>query len=206
MGSAAIRRANSSVRSRELVVGEHLADHPEAVRLLGVDRVAGEHELLRLAGAELPRVREVLEAAHAEAGAHDVGEARVLRRHDQVARPHEHEARGVHGAVHLGDRDLAQVAPALRVLEEVVPLLEHELLGALAGAAVGGRRDVRVLARHLRHLLLGAHVVARGEERTGAAEDHDADLVVGFGLEERVVEVDEELPALRVATLRDGSA
>ena len=43
--------------------------------------------------------------------------------------------------------------------------------------------------------------MARGEERTGAAEDHDADLVVGLGLEERVVEVDEEPPALRVPAL-----
>ncbi len=186
----------------ELVVGEDLADHPEPVRLVDVDRVAREHELLGLARPELPRVCEVLEAAHAEPGAHDVGKAGVLRRDDQVARPHEHEPGRVDGAVHLGDRDLAQVAPALRVLVEVVPLLEHPVLRAFAGSAIGHRRDVGVLAVHLLALLLGAHVVAGREEWARAAEDHDADLVVGLGLEERVVEVDEELPALRVATLR----
>ena len=93
VGSAAMRRANSSVRSAQLVGREHLAHHAEPVGLVDVDRVAGEHELLGLAGAELPRVREVLDAAHAEAGADDVGEARVLGADDQVARPHEHEAR-----------------------------------------------------------------------------------------------------------------
>ena len=63
-------------------------------------------------------------------------------------------------------------------------------------------RDVRVVAVHLFRLLLGAHVVAGREEGAGAAEDHDADLVVGLGLEERVVELDEQPPVLRVATLR----
>ena len=52
----------------ELVGREDLAHHAEPVRLLGVDRVAGEHQLLGLAGAELPRVREVLDAAHARGG------------------------------------------------------------------------------------------------------------------------------------------
>ena len=110
----------------ELVALEDLAHHAEAVGLVGVDRVTGEHELLGLARAELPRVREVLDAAHPEAGPDDVGEDRALGRDDQVARPHQHQARGVHAAVHLGDGDLAQVPPPQRVLEEVVPLLQHE--------------------------------------------------------------------------------
>ena len=136
-----MRRANSSVRSPSSSCREDLAHHAEAVGLLDVDRVAGEHELLGLARAELPRVREVLDAAHAEAGAHDVGEDRALGRDDEVARPHQHEAGGVHAAVHLGDGDLAQVPPPQRVLEEVVPLLQHQALGALAGAAVGRLRS-----------------------------------------------------------------
>jgi len=38
--------------------------------------------------------------------------------------------------------------------------------------------------------------VAGREQRTGAAEDDDAHLVVGLGFEERVVEVDQETAAL----------
>ena len=104
VGSAAIRRGELERALRELVVGEHLAHHAEAVRLVDVERVTGEHQLLGLARTELPRVREVLDAAHAEPGADDVGEAGVVGGDDEVARPHEHQAGRVHGAVHLGDR------------------------------------------------------------------------------------------------------
>ena len=186
----------------ELVGREDLADHPEPVRLVDVERVAGEHQLLRLARTELPRVREVLHAAHAEPGADHVGEARVLGRDDEVARPHEHQAGRVDRAVDLGDRDLAQVAPALRVLEEVVPLLEHPVLGALARAAVDRERGVRVgAARALRDRFLRAEVVARREDRARAAEDDHADGVVGLRPEERVVELHEQPAVLRVAAL-----
>ena len=193
-----MRRANSSVRSRQLVRREDLAHHAEAVGLLGVDRVAGEHQLLGLAGAELPRVREVLDAAHAEAGADDVGEDRALGRHDEVARPHQHQPGGVHAAVHLGDGDLAQVPPPQRVLEEVVPLLQVQALGALAGAAVGDRGRVRVVASQLLPHLLAADVVARREHRSVAAEDHDPHGVVGLGPQEGLVELDQHRPVLRV--------
>jgi hypothetical protein len=71
----------------QLVGREDLADHAEGVRLVGVDRVAGQQQLLRLAGAELPRVGEVLDAAHPEPGAHHVGEAGVVGGDDEVARP-----------------------------------------------------------------------------------------------------------------------
>ena len=99
VGSAAIRRANSSVRSASSSAGKILLTMPELVRLLGVDGVTGEHELLGLARPELPRVCEVLDAAHAEPGADDVGEAGVVGGDDQVARPHQHQAGGVHRAV-----------------------------------------------------------------------------------------------------------
>ena len=102
VGSAAMRRANSRVRSASSSVGKTLLTMPEPVRLVDVERVAGEHELLGLARPELPRVREVLDAAHPEPGADHVGEARVLGRHDEVARPHEHEAGGVDRAVAPG--------------------------------------------------------------------------------------------------------
>ena len=121
-----MRRANSSVRSPRAVGREDLAHHAQAVRLFDTERVAGEHELLGLSGPELPRVGEVFEAAHAEPGADDVSELRVVSGDDQIAGPHEHEAGGEHGPVHLGDRDLAEVPPPPGVLEEVVPLLQHD--------------------------------------------------------------------------------
>jgi len=57
---------------------EDLADHAQAVGLVDVERVPGEHELLGLAGPELPRVAEVLHIAHAEPGAYHGGEGGVL--------------------------------------------------------------------------------------------------------------------------------
>ena len=53
---------------------------------------------------------------------------------------------------------------------------------------------------------LGAHVVAGGEHRPGAAEDDDAHLVVGLGAQEGVVELDEQAAVLGVARARAGSA
>ena len=149
-------------------------------------------QLLGLAGAELPGVGEVLDAAHAEAGADDVGELGVLGGDDEVAGPHQHEPGGVDVAVHLGDGDLAQVAPPPGVLEEVVPLLEHPVLGALAGAAVDRRTSGAGSGPGVRSSIdvLRAHVVAGGEHRPDAAEDHDPDVVVGLGAEEGVVELD----------------
>ncbi len=186
----------------QLVGREDLAHHAEPVALLGVDRVAGEHELLGLARTELPRVREVLDAAHPQTRAHDIGEDRALGRDDEVARPHQHEPGRVHRTVHLGDGDLAQVPPPQRVLEEVVPLLQHQALGARARRAVD--QEGRVLVRPRHALLDGlrrAEVVPGREHRSVPAEDHDAHGVVGFGPEEGVVQLDQEPPVLRVAGL-----
>jgi hypothetical protein len=180
----------------ELGPGEDLRHHAEPVGLVDVDAVAGEHQLLGLAGAELPRVGEVLEAAHAEAGAHHVGEHHVVRADDEVAGPHEHEAGGVDGALHLGDGDLAEVAPAAGVLEVVVPLLEHPGLGPLAGGPVDLRGGVGAV---LLPGLLRAHVVPGREERPGAAEDHDPAGVVGLRAHEGIVELDEQPAVLGVA-------
>ncbi len=199
MGSTAMRRANSSVRSARSVEGEHLRHHAEAVGLVDVDAVAGQEQLLGLAWPELPRVGEVLEPAHAEAGADDVGEDHVVGSDDQVAGPHQHQSGGVDRPVHLGDRDLAEVPPPQRVLEVVVPLLEHAALGADPGGAVHLVRGVVgvVLERRLR-----AHVVARREHRARSPEDHDAARVVLLGPLERLVELDQQAAVLGVAGLR----
>ena len=167
MGSAAIRRANSSVRSPSSSVGKILLTIPSRCASSTSMRVAREHQLLGLAGPELPRVREVLHAAHPQPRADHVGEPRVLGRHDQVARPHEHEAGRVDGAVHLRDRDLAQVAPALGVLEEVVPLLEHPVLGALAGTAVDRERGVLVGAARRRSAIASVEPRSWPDEKIG---------------------------------------
>src|ERR687891_567388 len=52
--------------------------------------------------------------------------------------------------------------------------------------------------RALRDRLLGAHVVPRREHRPHPAQDHDPHLVVGLRPQERVVELDQEPPVLRV--------
>ena len=86
------------------------------------------------------------------------------------------------------------------LLEVVVPLLEHPLLGAHPGAAVDGDRVVLIgPGCPLGGGLLGAHVVARGEERADPAQDHDPHLVVRLGPEEGVVQLDQQAPVLGVA-------
>lgn len=108
---------------REFVSGKHLADHPQRVGLVGAYAVAGEQQFLGLARPELPRMSEVLDPAHAQPGADHIGEHGVLAGDDQIAAPGQHQPRRQHGPVHLGDGDLAQVAPPLGVFEVVVPLL-----------------------------------------------------------------------------------
>ena len=49
--------------------------------------------------------------------------------------------------------------------------------------------------------LLRPEVVTRGEDRAGATEDHHAHGVVGLGLEEGFVELDQQAPVLGVAAL-----
>src|SRR4051812_12593340 len=112
VGTSAMRRGDSTGRAagggggggvgvvlggggREGVGREDLGDHSEAVRLVGVEGVARQQQLLGLAWTELPRMAEVLDAAHAEASADDVGEPGVFVAHDEVTRPQEHESCGV---------------------------------------------------------------------------------------------------------------
>ena len=186
----------------EVVLREDLAHHAELVRLFRVHRIAGEEKLLRLPGTELPGVREVLDAHHAESRPDDVRERRPLGCDDQVAGPHQHEAGGVDGSMDLGDRDFAQVAPPKGVLEEVVPLLQHQVFAADAGAAVDRPGRVGVGSAVLLHCDLRAHVVPRREHLSVAAEDDDADGVVRFGTTERVVELDEHPAVLCVPRVR----
>jgi hypothetical protein len=106
-------------------------------------------------------------------------------------------------AVHLGDGDLAEVTPAERVPEEVVPLLQHARLGGRPRPAVDPER--RVLVGTL--LPLGGresrpHVVPGGEHRAGPAKDDHAHPVVGLGCEEGLVQLHQEAPVLGVAGLR----
>src|SRR5271156_1309989 len=128
--------------------------------LVDVDRVTGKHELLGFSRPELPRMPEVLHAAHAEAGTDDVGEPYVITTDNEVARPHQHQPCREHFAVDLGDGYLAQVAPSQCVLEEVVPLLQHDLFGALSATTIDRRRRVLIAARHVfLYRLLGPDVV-----------------------------------------------
>src|SRR5437867_2730168 len=89
--------------------------------------------------------------------------------------------RRANSTVRLADGDLAQVAPAAGVLEEVVPLLEHQPFGALPVCPGVGHRRVLVGAGHeLFHRCLRPEVVAGGEHRARPAEDHDAHVVIGL--------------------------
>ncbi len=109
--------------------------------LVGVKGVAGEQQLFRLARPEFPRVPEVLDTAHPESGADDVGEHRVLARDDEIATPREHQPRGQDHPVHFGNGDLAEISPPPCVLEEVVPFLPVPRLDSTqrpAVALVGG--------------------------------------------------------------------
>ena len=154
------------------------------------------------ARTELPRVAEVLDAAHAETGTDDISELGAFGRDDQIARPREHEAGGEDRSVHLRNRDLAEVAPTASAVEVVVPLLQHQRFGGLPSAAVDlARRVLLGPGKELAALHVRAHVVAGGEHLSDTAEDHDAHRVVLFGSRERVVELDEESAILRVARL-----
>ena len=94
------------------------------------------------AWTELPRVAEVLDAAHAETSTDDIGELGALGRDDQIARPCQHEAGGEDRPVYFRDRDLAQVAPTASAVEVVVPLLQHQRFGGLPRTAVDLTRRV----------------------------------------------------------------
>jgi hypothetical protein len=149
-------------------------------------------------------VREVLDAAHAEASANDVREDGSLSRDNEVTRPHQHQSGRVHAPLHLRNRDLAQIPPAQRVLEEVVPFLDHQALDAAgAGASVDLSAGVLIRPRpHLLHADLRPGVVARRERGSQPTEDHHAHRVVFLGSTEGVTELDQEASVLSVAGVR----
>ena len=94
---------------------------------------------------------EVLDAAHSEASSHHIGEECVVSGDDQVASPNQHQARSKGCALHLRDGDLSQVAPTQRVLEVVVPFLQHALFGSLTSPAIDlGRAMVLVFIHRFR--------------------------------------------------------
>ena len=140
-----MRWANSTVRSASSSAGKILLTMPSAWASSAsmaspvsssslALRGPNSHGWAKYSTPHMPR-REPTTSAKRVSSAHTM-------------RSHAHSSisdGGVDLAVGLADGDLAQVAPAAGVLEEVVPLLEHQALGALAGAAVD--RPGRVLVR-----------------------------------------------------------
>jgi hypothetical protein len=146
------------------------------------------------AGAELPGVGEVFDAAdaHLDDG---VGEHGVVAGDNEVADPGEHEAAGDALALDLGDGGLGDVAPAAAHAEVDLLFDGHVAFGALfvelaPGADGGVAGEGRAAA---------AEVVTGGEVGAGAGEDDDLDRLVGGGLIEGGVQVVGELVVLGVA-------
>src|SRR5690606_1866204 len=99
--------------------------------------VGREQPLLRLAHADFPGVVEKLDAADAHLQ-HRIAELRILARHDQITRPGQHQAAGDALALHLRDRRLRDVAPALGHTNVDLLLARHAPFGAVAVEAAPG--------------------------------------------------------------------
>ena len=188
----------------QLVERKDLRHHTQPVRLIGIDRIAGQQKLFRLARAELPRVCEVFDTRHAQPGRDHVTELGVVGGDDQVARPDQHQAGRDGVALHLGDGDLAQITPTDGVLEVVVPLLQVERLDH-AGACRAVHPETRMLGRAGRALLEGGvrpEIMTGGEVLAARGENDDPHVVVGLGLAERVVELDQQRAVLSIVFSR----
>ena len=153
----------------QLVGREHLAHHAELVRLVDRDRVAGEHAAPWSCGRRTPTGGRSTRRRTCRGGCRRRRRRSCPRR--ATMRSHAHismRPAAYTDAVHLGDGDLAQVAPPQRVLEVVVPLLQHQVLGARAGAAVdraasgaGPGPDVLLAADRRAHVVAGREHRAR---------------------------------------------
>src|SRR6202043_192583 len=116
-----------------------------------------------------------------------VGELRVVRGDDEVARPAQHEPGCDALALYRGDRRFGDVAPAPGVIQVTPGLPVVVVLGdklavgppRTQGAPVSRRIDAR-------------HVVPGGEVLAGGGQDDDPDLGVIVGAAPRVVEVLED--------------
>ena len=203
-----MRRANSSVRSSSSSRGKTLDTMPSrcasSTSMLSpvssssfVLRAPNSHGWAKYSSPHMPR-----RVPTTSANTHVVGGD------DQVARPHQHEPGGVHGAVHLGDRDLAQVPP---------PAACSGSSSATPGASAS-RRPTRVAAVDLRRSgasryssMATFEPMSWPEENIGPVPPRitTRHVVVGLGPQERLVELDEQAAVLRVPRLgavRAGSA
>ena len=179
----------------KLVEGDNAVHHAGPLRLLRGEVPAGEQDLLGLARAQFPGVPVVLDAADAHVDDR-VGEAGVVGRDDQVARPAQQQPAGDARALDGGDRRLGHVAPAQRVLKEPAGL----------DGVDPGQGPLRGLARAWLTVAIrladGLDVVAGGEVLpVGLQDDHPHVVVAGGALPGRV-ELVEQLQRLGVSRLR----
>ncbi|CAM5655854.1 hypothetical protein SSPIM334S_00285 [Streptomyces spiroverticillatus] len=136
LGISAIFSANCLVQVGQFGPLHDPVDHPDLVRPPCAHPLTGEQELLRDARRHHPRVREVFDTRNPHP--YDrVREEGVVRRHDQVAHPREHQPARHARPLHRRHHRLRQLAPA--------PAHPEVHLG-LAGEAALRARLVRVVA------------------------------------------------------------
>ena len=175
----------------EHVGGDRAVDQAEPLGFARVYPVAGEQVFLRLAGSYLPRQAGELDVRASPADG-SVREARVLRRHDEVAGGGEYQPAHDAVALHLRDGGLGKVAPAQGGGDMLIPPAR-----VCAGDAVGIRPAFAV-----GELLRAAEIVSRREMLPRARHDHHADGFIVRRARQRRVELLQHNPTLRVADFR----
>ena len=165
-GSSATRRASARPAASSSSAGTASEASPHSTARRAVDRVAGEQQALGALQAEAVHPhRRRRRAPHAR---RRVADAAVLGADDEVRAQREVGAAGDAVAVDLGDDRLGR-APQRHVgVDE-----------AAHGRVVGDRVPRRARLGRLHRLRAPADVVARAERAPGAAQAHDADVVVG---------------------------
>ena len=179
-----------SRRGRELIARHDLVDEAEPVGFFGIERLRAQEELLGFARPDLPRLDEQLDAdaGHARDRVRELG---VVGRDDEVAHGGEHQPGRGAGALHRGDRRLAEVAQP----HALVPV--HDLL--VPQLALGGVAHPRPLIGAGEQLF----EVVPGREVLSFAREHEhPDVVIGVDQIECGVELLEHPGVLRVGRLR----
>ncbi|MNE41296.1 hypothetical protein D3C80_1353580 [compost metagenome] len=116
--------------------------------------------------------------AHCHGVVHEQG---VFAGHDQVARPHQHQAAGNALALHLGDGRLGNIAPALGKADVDFLFPGHLRLDRRGGATEAAEgADGFPLSHGVGGIDLG-HVVSSGEVLTVGRQNDHLDLVVTVG-------------------------
>ena len=114
-------------RARPSSARRHLADHAEAPALAGIHGSCRQHELLRLAGAELRRAAKKYSMPHMPSRSQPRRRRSCCRHRRSGHRPREHQpGQNTLLCTWAISGDLAEVLPAARALEEVARLLQHE--------------------------------------------------------------------------------